>query len=75
MTDLTGKVAVVLGAGGKDNMGQAIARRLAGAGAKVLITGRQQAPLAELAAEIGGDWMLCDIAKKADVEAYWRARQ
>lgn len=69
MTDLTGKVAVVLGAGGKDNMGQAIARRLAGAGAKVVVTGRQEAPVSELAAEIGGDWMLCDIAKKADVEA------
>ncbi len=69
MTDLKGKVAVVLGAGGKDNMGQTIARRLAGAGAKVVVTGRQEAPIKELAAEIGGDWMLCDIAKKADVEA------
>lgn len=69
MTDLTGKVAVVLGAGGTDNMGQAIARRLASAGAKVVVTGRQEAPIKELAAEIGGDWMLCDIAKKADVDA------
>ena len=69
MTDLTGKVAVVLGAGGKDNMGQSIARRLAGAGAKVVVTGRQVAPIKELAEDIGGDWMLCDIAKKADVEA------
>jgi 2-hydroxycyclohexanecarboxyl-CoA dehydrogenase len=68
MTDLTGKVAVVLGAGGKDNMGQAIARRLAGAGAKVIVTGRQEAPTKELAAEINGDWMLCDISQKADVE-------
>jgi 2-hydroxycyclohexanecarboxyl-CoA dehydrogenase len=69
MTDLTGKVAVVLGAGGRDNMGQTIARRLAGAGAKVIVTGRQEAPIKELAAEIGGDWKLCDISKKADVEA------
>jgi 2-hydroxycyclohexanecarboxyl-CoA dehydrogenase len=69
MTDLTGKVAVVLGAGGKDNMGQTIARRLAGAGAKVIVTGRQEAPIKELAAEINGDWMMCDISKKADVEA------
>ena len=69
MTDLTGKVAVVLGAGGQDNMGQAIARKLAAAGAKVVVTGRQEAPLKALASEIAGDWILCDIAKKADVEA------
>ncbi len=69
MTDLTGKVAVVLGAGGKDNMGQTIARTLAEAGAKVVVTGRQEAPLKELASAISGDWMLCDIARKADVEA------
>jgi NAD(P)-dependent dehydrogenase (short-subunit alcohol dehydrogenase family) len=69
MTDLTGKVAVVVGAGSPDNMGQHIARTLAGAGAKVLVTGRKEAPLAALAAEIGGDWMLCDLTSKADVEA------
>jgi 2-hydroxycyclohexanecarboxyl-CoA dehydrogenase len=69
MTNLTGKVAVVLGAAGKDNMGQAIARKLAGAGAKVVVTGRHEAPLKALAGEIGGDWMLCDITRKADVEA------
>jgi 2-hydroxycyclohexanecarboxyl-CoA dehydrogenase len=50
-------------------MGQAIARTLAAAGAKVLVAGRHEAPLAELATDIGGDWMLCDIARKADVEA------
>ena len=69
MTNLSGKVAVVIGAAGKGNMGQAIARTLAGAGAKVLVAGRHEAPLTELASELGGDWMLCDIARKADVEA------
>ena len=69
MTNLSGKVAVVLGAAGKGNMGQAIARTLAGAGAKVLISGRHEAPLSELANDIGGNWMLCDIARKAEVEA------
>jgi len=69
MTDLSGKVAVVIGAAGKANMGQAIARRLAAAGAKVLVAGRHEAPLAELAGDICGDWMPCDIACKADVEA------
>ncbi len=68
MTNLTGKVAVVLGAAGLGNMGQAIARRLAGAGANVVVSGRREQPLTELATEISGDWMLCDITKKADVE-------
>lgn len=69
MTNLSGKVAVVLGAAGKDNMGQATARALANAGAKVVVAGRHEEPLRELAGEIGGDWILCDITKKADVEA------
>lgn len=69
MTDLSGKVAVVLGAAGKDNMGQTIARKLAAAGATVVVAGRHEASLKSLAAEIAGDWMLCDIAKKSDVEA------
>ena len=69
MTNLSGKVAVVIGAAGKGNMGQAIARTLTVAGAKVLVAGRHEAPLAQLANEIEGDWMLCDIAHKADVEA------
>jgi NAD(P)-dependent dehydrogenase (short-subunit alcohol dehydrogenase family) len=68
MTDLSGKVAVVLGAAGKDNMGQTIARKLAAAGAKVVVAGRHEESLKSLAVEIGGDWMLCDIAKKPDVE-------
>lgn len=69
MTDLSGKVAVVLGAAGKDNMGQTIARKLAAAGAKVVVAGRHEASLKSLASEIVGDWALCDIAKRADVEA------
>ena len=69
MTDLRGKVAVVIGAAGKDNMGQTIARKLAASGAKVVVAGRREESLKSLAAEISGDWMLCDIAKKPDVEA------
>lgn len=37
---LAGKVAVILGAAGVDNMGQVIARRLAVEGAKVVVAGR-----------------------------------
>jgi NAD(P)-dependent dehydrogenase (short-subunit alcohol dehydrogenase family) len=68
MTNLNGKVAVVIGAAGNGNMGQVIARRLAGAGVKVVVSGRKAEPLKALAAEIGGDWIACDITKKAEVD-------
>ncbi len=69
MGRLQGKVAVVLGAAGQGNMGQVIARRYAQEGAKVVVAGRHEAPLAEFAREIGGDYTLCDITQKAQVEA------
>jgi NAD(P)-dependent dehydrogenase (short-subunit alcohol dehydrogenase family) len=69
MDRLNGKVAVVLGAAGKDNMGQVIARRFAAEGARVVVAGRHEAPLAALAAEMGGSYALCDITKKAELDA------
>lgn len=69
MSRLTGKVAVVLGASGPDNMGQVIARRFAGEGARVVVAGRKAEPLAALAAELGGRSVLCDITRKSDLEA------
>jgi NAD(P)-dependent dehydrogenase (short-subunit alcohol dehydrogenase family) len=69
MDRLAGKVAVVLGAAGKDNMGQVMARRFAAEGAHVVVAGRHREPLEELAAEIGGSAALCDITQKAEVEA------
>jgi NAD(P)-dependent dehydrogenase (short-subunit alcohol dehydrogenase family) len=69
MGRLTGKVASVLGAAGKGNMGQVIARRFAEEGAKVVVSGRHQGPLKELAEEIDGDWVLCDLNQKASIDA------
>lgn len=69
MTNLSGKVAVVLGAAGAGNMGQHIARALADAGAKVVVAGRRAEELKRFAGTIAGDWALCDISKKAEVEA------
>jgi NAD(P)-dependent dehydrogenase (short-subunit alcohol dehydrogenase family) len=69
MERLKDKVAVVLGAAGRDNMGQVIARRFAGEGARVMVAGRREEPLAELAGEIGGRHARCDITRKSDVEA------
>ena len=66
---LDGKVALVIGAGNKDNMCQAIAREYAKEGAKVVVAGRREDPLKELAGEIGGAWTLCDITDKAQIEA------
>lgn len=68
MLSLRGKVAIVLGAASKNNMGQIIARKLADAGAHVVVSGRNKDELSEIAGEIGGDYLLCDITKKSEVE-------
>ena len=49
MGTLTGKTAVVLGASGQANFGSAIARRLAGEGANVVVAARRKEPLEALA--------------------------
>ncbi len=67
MGRLEGKTAVVMGAAGRDNMGQVIARRFADEGARVLVAGRQKAELADFADRIGGHYALCDITREADV--------
>lgn len=69
MGQLQGKCAVVLGAASPGNMGQAIARLFAREGARVMVAGRKEVPLADLAAEIGGDYALCDITRRAEVNA------
>jgi NAD(P)-dependent dehydrogenase (short-subunit alcohol dehydrogenase family) len=68
MNRLEGKTAVVLGAAARDNMGQVIARRFASEGARVVLGGRHEAPLRELAAELDGRYALCDITRKSEVE-------
>jgi NAD(P)-dependent dehydrogenase (short-subunit alcohol dehydrogenase family) len=63
------KIAVILGAAGPENMGQTIARRFAEEGAHVIVAGRRKEALEELAKDLSGEAMLCDITKKADVDA------
>ncbi len=69
MQSLAGKNAVVLGAAGRDNMGQVIARALGAAGAHVLAAGRDGAELAHFATETGYAWARADICDKADLDA------
>src|SRR3546814_20118220 len=63
---LQDKVAVIIGAAGRDNMGQVIARRFAAEGARVVVAGRDDAALAELAEEIGGLAVRCDLTAGGD---------
>ena len=65
---LSGKIAWVLGAAGKDNMGQVIARRFAEEGATVIVGGRHMDVLGELADEISGLAIECDITRMEDIK-------
>ena len=66
---LEGKKAVILGAASPGNMGQVTARLFAAEGAEVLVAGRHEGPLSELASELGGHFALCDITSHAEVHA------
>lgn len=69
MKRFEGKVVIVVGAAGKGNMGQCIARRFAGEGASVVVAGRHAEALDQLASEIGGASRLCDFTRKQDIDA------
>jgi len=66
---LAGKKTVILGAATKDNMGQATARLFAAEGAEVMVAGRHEDVLSELADDIGGHHALCDITDHGQVHA------
>lgn len=66
---LEGKHALVLGAAGRDNMGQTIARRLRDEGARVAVAGRDMEELERFAGEIEGAAFACDITSAEDLAA------
>ncbi|MDK3019271.1 3-oxoacyl-[acyl-carrier-protein] reductase [Pseudodonghicola flavimaris] len=69
MFDLTGKTALITGASG--GIGGEIAKALHGAGATVGLSGTREAPLQELAAELGERAVVlpCNLSDPAAVEA------
>jgi NAD(P)-dependent dehydrogenase (short-subunit alcohol dehydrogenase family) len=68
MTALAGKTAVVLGASGSANFGTAIARRFAAEGANTVVAARRREPLQQLADELGGTALTCDVTRDGDIE-------
>ncbi len=68
MCDLTGMTALVTGASG--GIGSAVAKALAGQGARLALSGSNQAKLEAFAAELGGDHIcvVADLSDKDSVE-------
>ena len=64
--DLNGVSAIVTG--GASGLGAATARRLAAAGAQVVIADLQDGPGAELAAEIGGEFAHADVTDTGQLQ-------
>jgi NAD(P)-dependent dehydrogenase (short-subunit alcohol dehydrogenase family) len=62
---LDGKLAIVTGGG--SGIGEATAKVFAEAGATVVVTGRRSEPLEQVAKEIGGHAMACDVSDQAQV--------
>lgn len=69
MTRLQDKVALIIGADSRDNMGQDIARRFVAEGARVVVAGRNVEEMSRFAAEIKGSHFPCDITCKTELAA------
>jgi 3-hydroxybutyrate dehydrogenase len=67
MNDLSGRLALVTGGG--RGIGAAIARRLAGQGAQVIVTGRTAAEIEAVAGELGDHAIVCDLVDRGATDA------
>ena len=73
MGRLNNKTAVVMGASGSSNFGSVIARRLAAEGANVVVAARRKEPLQDLAADINGMAVACDVTDESQIENLFKA--
>ncbi|AKU17303.1 SDR family NAD(P)-dependent oxidoreductase [Luteipulveratus mongoliensis] len=64
--DLAGRRVLITGAA--RGIGAALARRLHAAGAEVAILGLEPELLQEVAAEVGGPWVECNVADRSQVD-------
>jgi len=64
---LDGRTAIVTGGG--SGIGEAIARRFASEGCRVMVAGRRLGAIEKVASEIGGVAVTTDVTKEKDVEA------
>ena len=69
MSDLAGKVVSIVGAAGRDNMGQVMARRFLEEGCKVVVSGRKEDELKRFAQEVGCDWVYCEFTQRESIVA------
>lgn len=72
MKKLQGKVALVLGASGNGNIGQAIAQRFSEEGAQLVIAGRSEHAITQLADQLGALAIKCDIRSEGDLASMLR---
>ena len=63
---MKGHTALVTGAG--RGLGEAVARRLAKAGTRVLLVSRSRADLERLSKDIGAEYFVCDVTAPSQVE-------
>src|SRR5947209_1687122 len=68
--ELSGRLAVVTG--GSRGIGAATARRLAEAGAKVVLAARPSADLEAVARELDATWVACDVRELEQVRSLAR---
>jgi 3-hydroxybutyrate dehydrogenase len=64
---LTGRTALVTG--GASGIGRAVAGRLSGDGAHVVVLDRDEAGARRAAEDVGGDWLVADLSDGASIDA------
>jgi NAD(P)-dependent dehydrogenase (short-subunit alcohol dehydrogenase family) len=69
MSSLNGKVALIVGASTRGGIGEATARAYQRAGAKLVLSARRLEACGEIARDVGGTAISCDVTKEDEVAA------